>query len=435
MGAGACGSPAGSPGGGRRGRRGGWPRPGTGPSGGRRGGGAAGPGRPGRSRRRPGGSPWGSAGRVGPSPGRVRGTGGGAAAPAGRAWPSRRPPGPSSSRRAGIGRVASPAAGWAASRGAPPPEPVVGLAAPPGPGRSAVRVLPGGSAARRRVLEPRRGHRAARRPRGSGPLLAGAASSGASSRRGLLVRHALPPGRPRGPGGSWGAGASARASRRVAGGAGGSSRGGGGGWVGGPRRHARRRFDGGDRNWGGAAGAVAGTGHRRVGRGRGGRGAAAAERRARGTLGPAQDHLGWGRMGCGNGGLVAGLVHPRFVGGSTMPSIKLDGHHRGRPQTFCAREKRRLPLPPTNGRERTGTSLRASRALGHGDQVPRDAPGTAGSGVIAAGPHRRMAWRKTVQESARTHKVRQRRVYRWRRMWTFSSSPTARNVATRDDPP
>ena len=46
--------------------------------------------------------------------------------------------------------------------------------------------------------------------------------------------------------------------------------------------------------------------------------------------------------------------------------------------------------------------------LGHHGQVPRDAPGTAGSGGIAAGPHRRMAWRKTARESARTDKLRQR---------------------------
>ena len=51
-------------------------------------------------------------------------------------------------------------------------------------------------------------------------------------------------------------------------------------------------------------------------------------------------------------------------------------------------------------------------ALGHHSQVPQDAPGTAGSGGIAAGPHRRMAWRKTAKESARTDKVRQRPVYR-----------------------
>jgi hypothetical protein len=55
--------------------------------------------------------------------------------------------------------------------------------------------------------------------------------------------------------------------------------------------------------------------------------------------------------------------------------------------------------------------------------------------VNAAGPHRRMAWRKTAKESARTDKVRQRSVYSWRCMWTFSSKPTARNVATSDDPP
>ena len=44
----------------------------------------------------------------------------------------------------------------------------------------------------------------------------------------------------------------------------------------------------------------------------------------------------------------------------------------------------------------------------HGGRVPRDAPGTAGSGVNAAGPHRRMAWRKTAKESARTDKLQQR---------------------------
>jgi hypothetical protein len=41
-------------------------------------------------------------------------------------------------------------------------------------------------------------------------------------------------------------------------------------------------------------------------------------------------------------------------------------------------------------------------------EVPRDAPGTAGSSVNAAGPHRRMAWRKTAKESARTDKLQQR---------------------------
>ena len=51
-------------------------------------------------------------------------------------------------------------------------------------------------------------------------------------------------------------------------------------------------------------------------------------------------------------------------------------------------------------------------STGRHGQVPRDAPGTARSGGIAAGPHRRMAWRKTAKESARTVKLQQRSVYR-----------------------
>jgi hypothetical protein len=46
-----------------------------------------------------------------------------------------------------------------------------------------------------------------------------------------------------------------------------------------------------------------------------------------------------------------------------------------------------------------------------------------------------MAWRKTAKESARTDKLQQRPVHRKRRMWMFSSRPTARNVATSDDLP
>ena len=146
--------------------------------------------------------------------------------------------------------------------------------------------------------------------------------------------------------------------------------------------------------------------------------------------------------------------------------------------------ERKWQPPPATG----GTATNADRhspsgqALErrHGGRVPRDAPGTAGSGVNAAGPHRRMAWRKTAKESARTDQLRQRTPigpagpagpaglwtaaratsrgrlpsrlgarppsgagegarppvsYRYRRMWTFSSRPMARKVATRDDPP
>jgi hypothetical protein len=72
--------------------------------------------------------------------------------------------------------------------------------------------------------------------------------------------------------------------------------------------------------------------------------------------------------------------------------------------------KWQLPPPPVERpRTRTGTPPPGKPLeRRHGGRVPRDAPGTAGSGVNAAGPHRRMAWRKTAKESARTVKLQQR---------------------------
>src|SRR4029450_1378044 len=99
------------------------------------------------------------------------------------------------------------------------------------------------------------------------------------------------------------------------------------------------------------------------------------------------------------------------LGGShRCSSIKL-----GRPPSRATANllrSREAATPPTTG----GTAANADRhspsgqalARRHGGGGPRDAPGTAGSGVNAAGPHRRMAWRKTAKESARTVKLQQR---------------------------
>src|SRR4029450_8905292 len=172
-------------------------------------------------------------------------------------------------------------------------------------------------------------------------------------------------------------------------------------------------------NWGGATGS--GTG--------GGTTGAAAGGGETGGGPPGDDAAPRGRR-CGAGGGGSSLAGTVPVDGETgtvdwsralstrassgeaidAPLSSSDGRRRGRPQTFCAREE--VATPPATG----GTATNADRhspsgqALGrrHGGRVPRDAPGTAGSDVNAAGPHRRMAWRKTAKESARTDKLQQR---------------------------
>ena len=146
------------------------------------------------------------------------------------------------------------------------------------------------------------------------------------------------------------------------GGGGGGAGGGGRGWRAAGERRARR-FDGGDLEpgWRRMVGRRGRDG-RDVDRGGCGRGRPARERRGpartslRGRGGLVIGRRG-GRRRCGNGGLVAGLVDPRVVGGShECSSSSSDGHRRGRPQTFCAREKRQLPPPPVERpRTRTGT--------------------------------------------------------------------------------
>jgi hypothetical protein len=73
--------------------------------------------------------------------------------------------------------------------------------------------------------------------------------------------------------------------------------------------------------------------------------------------------------------------------------------------------KRSGNSPATGGTaanaDRHFPSGQAPGDIGTTAEVPRDAPGTAGSSVNT-GPHRRMAWRKTAKESARTDKLQQR---------------------------
>jgi hypothetical protein len=77
-----------------------------------------------------------------------------------------------------------------------------------------------------------------------------------------------------------------------------------------------------------------------------------------------------------------------------------------------ALEERQLPRHRWNGRDTRTGAPSPGKPMGAGTMagLARDAPGTAGGSMNAAGPHRRMAWRKTAKESARTDKLRQRSV-------------------------